>query len=41
MQPFAMHLWNDKKLDTLLDNCYKTDKRDKKLKITNAIHEYG
>ncbi|WP_283132586.1 ABC transporter substrate-binding protein [Enterovibrio norvegicus] len=37
MPRFAMHFWNDKKLDTLLDDFYKTDKRDKQIDIAHEI----
>lgn len=34
---FAMHFWNDQNLDKLLDDFYKTDKREKQIKIAHEI----
>ncbi|GAL04737.1 (GlcNAc)2 ABC transporter periplasmic substrate-binding protein [Photobacterium aphoticum] len=37
MPRFAMHFWSDPKLDQLLDDFYKTDKRDKQMEIAHQI----
>lgn len=34
---FAMHFWNDKKVDKLLDGFYKTDERDEQIAIAHQI----
>lgn len=34
---FAMHFWNDKKVDELLDGFYKTDERNEQIAIAHQI----